>query len=256
MEQRPIVLLDIGNTHCRQALAVGDDIREVSCIPTDAFLESQARVGLLAALPEAPAAVACVVPEARRVCRESFPTRKMFFLSADTVDRPDFSSVDTSTIGADRVANAVAAVHTAGTPVVVADAGTALTTEAVDAAGRFRGGAIAPGRALLRRALSAYTAQLPYVPPGSSLPPPLGTNTADAIRAGVDRGFLAAFRHLVEAARCAIGAPDCPVLVTGGDAAFCLEHLSNRMSGLRAAPPNFTLWGLAIAARACFEMRE
>jgi len=169
MEQRPIVLLDIGNTHCRQALAVGDDIREVSCIPTDAFLESQARVGLLAALPEAPAAVACVVPEARRVCRESFPTRKMFFLSADTVDRPDFSSVDTSTIGADRVANAVAAVHTAGTPVVVADAGTALTTEAVDAAGRFRGGAIAP---TLRTPFEQASTEDSWLPFATSSRPP------------------------------------------------------------------------------------
>ena len=49
------------------------------------------------------------------------------------------------TIGPDRLANACAAYHDFGAPVIVADFGTALTFDIVDAAAVYVGGVIAPG---------------------------------------------------------------------------------------------------------------
>ena len=54
-----------------------------------------------------------------------------------------------ASIGADRLANACAAAHLLGTPVVVADFGTALTFDIVDRHKGYVGGVIAPGIPLM-----------------------------------------------------------------------------------------------------------
>ncbi|WP_153944826.1 type III pantothenate kinase, partial [Acinetobacter baumannii] len=48
-------------------------------------------------------------------------------------------------IGADRIVNAVAAIHHYGTPLIVVDFGTATTFCFIDENGGYHGGAIAPG---------------------------------------------------------------------------------------------------------------
>ena len=55
---------------------------------------------------------------------------------------------DPSEVGADRVADVIAARETYDVPVVVVDLGTTTNFEVVDAEGTFVGGIIAPGVAL------------------------------------------------------------------------------------------------------------
>src|SRR5690606_30485364 len=66
-------------------------------------------------------------------------------------------------LGADRIANAVAAHALYGGPAVVVDFGTAISFEAVDAGGEFIGGAIAPGVGTASEALVERAARLPTV---------------------------------------------------------------------------------------------
>ena len=54
-------------------------------------------------------------------------------------------------VGADRIANAVAAFEGYGGPVLVVDFGTATTVDAVSARGEYLGGVIAPGVQTLSR---------------------------------------------------------------------------------------------------------
>ncbi len=63
-------------------------------------------------------------------------------------------------VGADRIANAVAAVHRYGAPVVVLDFGTATTFDVVNAAGDYLGGVIAPGVGVAAEALFRRAARL------------------------------------------------------------------------------------------------
>jgi type III pantothenate kinase len=122
-----------------------------------------------------------------------------------------------------------------------------MTTVAVDGRRRFRGGAILPGRRLLRLALHEHTAQLPEVALQERCPAAIGANTQDAIVAGVDMGIAGAVQFLLENTRAELEASSCPVLVTGGDAAYFLASISDLMS----TPPDFVLRGLArIAGRA------
>ena len=115
-----------------------------------------------------------------------------------------------------------------------------LTLEIVDADGVFRGGAIAPGRAMMRRSLAAGTAQLPEIPFSTQLPEHPGSNTVETIRFGVDRGAVGLMRELLSASLPACGKARRPTIVaTGRDSPFFAEAL-----GIRTAPEDFTLRGI------------
>ncbi|MDB5242981.1 MAG: type pantothenate kinase [Spirosoma sp.] len=117
-------------------------------------------------------------------------------------------------IGADLVANALAAYTRYHRNCVVVDFGTALTFTTVSGDGRMLGVAIAPGLKTAIRSLFANTAQLPEVPievPSSAL----GLNTTHAIQAGVVLGYEGLVRSLIDRIRAELG-DDCMAIATGG----------------------------------------
>lgn len=233
------LLLNIGNTNCQIArLDANGELGKAAVVPTTALPAHP----LLAELADTPGLAACVVPRARAALLERFPNLR--FLALADVPFVDFSLVDPGTLGADRLANLAAAAELGG-PRIVLDCGTAITTEVLDEQGRFRGGAILPGRRLLRQALHDHTAQLPLVPLGDTAPSVLGTNTAAAILAGTDAAVLGAVAHLLAASRREMGCRECPALAVGGDAAYFVRHLPD----LSAGPADFTLRGLRAVIR-------
>jgi type III pantothenate kinase len=145
-------------------------------------------------------------------------------------------------VGADRLLNAIAAYARTRTATIVADIGTAITVNAISARGAFCGGAIAPGPALMLRALHEHTALLPavsYEKPDS----PLGRSTIAAMRSGAHWGAVALVESLI--ARMAEElSPRAPVILTGGDAESIGRDLKMKFD-LR---PVLTLEGLAILA--------
>ncbi len=153
-------------------------------------------------------------------------------------------------VGIDRLAAAAAAglVKPQGRPAVVVDCGTALTVDLVAADGRFLGGAILPGPALMARALGEGTSKLPTVDPlvgGEAITMP-GRCTAAAIAAGIGFGIRGAVSRLVEEARSASGG-DAAIIVTGGWAEAIRGELPNAV-----VIPDLVLTGIALgAARAC-----
>lgn len=93
------------------------------------------------------------------------------------VDEPD-------KVGTDRVVSAAAAYAVVEDAVVVADFGTALTIDLVDANGVFLGGVICPGFEISAKTLQENTAQLPKTTIRRPTTP-YGKNTADAINCGL-----------------------------------------------------------------------
>jgi type III pantothenate kinase len=90
---------------------------------------------------------------------------------------------DPRQLGADRWHAMIAARQSfPGQPLVVVCAGTATTVDSVDAAGRFLGGAIAPGTSLMADSLARGTARLPR---STGRPVAMPDNTDDAIATGV-----------------------------------------------------------------------
>jgi type III pantothenate kinase len=153
----------------------------------------------------------------------------------------DFSLVDASTLGQDRIANAVYLTKRAVLPAVSLDFGTCITAEVVDAQKRFLGGAIFPGRTLARRALNLYTSKLPFVDLADELPPCPGTNTVDAIRLGTDAAAVDAVVGFLARVEKALGRrPE--VYACGGDRAFFLR--APELAGMTDGGDDFTLRGV------------
>ena len=127
------------------------------------------------------------------------------------------------TVGRDRLFAARGAWELVGQSCVVIDAGTAVTVDAlaVAPAPRFLGGAIAPGPALLARALHAFTARLPLVEIDGS-EPALGEDTPSALKGGVLHGFRGAVLELSRRIELALGG-EVSIVVSGGAARLLLE---------------------------------
>ena len=129
-------------------------------------------------------------------------------------------------LGADRWAALVAARQRAVAaelfppPVVVVNAGTAVTIDALDADGVFRGGVILPGLRLMLRALAEHTAGL-KASPGSYRDFP--TNTGDALYSGAVQAITGAIGEMRARLASDAGAVRC--LLAGGAANDIAPHL-------------------------------
>ena len=107
-------------------------------------------------------------------------------------------------VGADRLVNAVAAFDRVKDTCVVVDFGTAITYDAVSAAGEYLGGIITPGAEISIDALSDRAAKLPKV----ELAEPralIGKSTVDAIRSGIVYGFAGQVEGIVRRLRDELG---------------------------------------------------
>ncbi len=117
-------------------------------------------------------------------------------------------------VGADRLVNAVAAYERVRDTCVVVDFGTAITYDAVSAAGEYLGGIITPGAEISIDALYERAAKLPKV----ELAEPrslIGKSTVDAIRSGIVYGFAAQVEGIVARLRRELG-DSTFVIATGG----------------------------------------
>jgi type III pantothenate kinase len=100
-------------------------------------------------------------------------------------------------IGADLVANAVAAFQKFGKFTTVVDFGTALTFTTIGENAEIKGVAIAPGLQTAVAALAGKTAQLPFVHLAAP-PSVLGGNTTQAIQSGIVFGFSGLVDSIIE----------------------------------------------------------
>ncbi len=108
-------------------------------------------------------------------------------------------------------------------PIVVVMVGTAVTVEAVDAAGRFLGGFILPGHGIMLKALESGTAGL-HVPTGEVREFP--TNTSDALTSGGTFAIAGAIERMVRHVRTHCGVePAC--YMTGGAGWKMAPHLAH-----------------------------
>ena len=94
-----------------------------------------------------------------------------------------------SDVGADRIVDAVAAIHRYGTPCVVVDFGTATTFDAINSKGEYLGGVITPGITISADALFERAAKLPRV----EIKRPenvIGSSTVGAMQSGLYHGYV------------------------------------------------------------------
>jgi type III pantothenate kinase len=129
-----------------------------------------------------------------------------------------------ASIGADRLANACAASHLFGAPVVVADFGTALTFDIIDRKKGYVGGVIAPGIPLMFEYLSDKTALLPRIEP-KPVNHAVGRSTEEAMRIGGQIGYRGIVRELLTEIKKELGVRRLSVCATGGYAGMVVKDL-------------------------------
>jgi type III pantothenate kinase len=158
------------------------------------------------------------------------------------------------TLGIDRALAVWGAIETVGSPVLVIDAGTALTLTGADDT-QLLGGAILPGLGLQFHVLKQATAALPDVGAASldaqhPLPPRWAINTDDAIASGVLYTLLAGVREFVHDWRQRF--PNSPVLLRGGDSDRLYAYLTvyaRDLANTIALEPNLIFWGMRSVKR-------
>jgi type III pantothenate kinase len=146
-------------------------------------------------------------------------------------------------VGADRIANAVAAHHLFPGPSIVIDMGTATKFEVITGTGDFLGGVIAPGLRLSADALAGRAAQLRSVPLEAP-PSMIGRNTIHAVQAGLILAYASMLDGVVARLREELAAEALPLQVigTGGNIYLVAEY--TRV--IDHVDPCLTLTGLRI----------
>jgi len=148
---------------------------------------------------------------------------------------------DPREVGPDRIANAVAVRVRHGAPAVVVDFGTSTNFDVVNEAGDFAGGVLAPGVEISMDALFARAARLPRVP---FVAPErvISQTTVAALQSGLVYGFAGQVDAIVDRIRNELGAPDAPVVATGGLADLIAPHSRT----ITAVDAELTLHGLRL----------
>jgi len=143
-------------------------------------------------------------------------------------------------VGADRIANSVAAFAELGGPAVIVDFGTATTLDVIDGTGAYLGGVIAPGVETSAEALFSKAARLSVV----DLEAPsrvIGTNTRASVQAGLVLGEAVMIDGLVRRIWEELGTQT-PVLATGGLA----EKMAALCETITHVDADLTLKGLIL----------
>jgi len=189
------------------------------------------------------AVIACVVPDLeptfQNICRRYFNTQPLI-VSAGIRTGLRILYDPPRDVGADRVADAVAAVHIYGPPLIVVDLGTGTVFDAINREGDYVGGAIAPGLGIASEALFRRAAKLGRVEL-SRPPKAIGRNTITAMQSGILFGYVGLIEGIVARMKEELG-DDAKVIGTGGYA----DIISKETSAIDSVAPDLTLEGLRI----------
>jgi len=148
-----------------------------------------------------------------QACRE-YLHREPLIIDAGVKTGIKIRYEDPRTVGADRVADAVAVLRLYGGPACIVDFGTATTFNAVTREGEYLGGAITAGVNLAAEALFTHAAKLPRI--DLQKPPSvIGRNTAHAMQSGLLFGYQSMVEGMVARFREELG-KDMKVIATGG----------------------------------------
>jgi type III pantothenate kinase len=147
---------------------------------------------------------------------------------------------DPRRVGADRIANAIAAHHLYEGPAILVDFGTATTFDAIDARGDYLGGAIAPGIQLSHDALVSHAAMLIRVELTAPVEA-IGHSTTGSMQSGIVFGYVGLVEGLVGRFRKEMeGEPR--VIATGGLA----PSLAKLIPAIDVVDERLTLVGLRL----------
>jgi type III pantothenate kinase len=188
--------------------------------------------------PSPPLFIASVVPAQTKLW-QNYPKAK--FITLNEIPLNNLYP----TLGIDRALALLGAGETWGFPMLVIDAGTALTFTGADNHRNLIGGAILPGLGLQFSTLANKTGQLPNVELPQQLPQRFAINTNEAIQSGIIYTILAGIKDFIQA--WLKDYPESKVVITGGDRTLLFNYLKSQYPEIPAkiiVEQNLILWGI------------
>ncbi len=247
-----LLVIDVGNTNTSLGVFDGRELRaqwrlstnrdqtadEYGVLSRNLFTLGGIQRGQIKAMM-----VSSVVPTLNPVIQEMaerYFHLKPYFLGPGTKTGMAIHYDNPLEVGADRIADSVAAFDKYGGPCIVVDFGTAITFDAVSEKGEYLGGVIAPGIGISAEALFARASRLSRV----EIREParvIGTNTVSSMQSGLFYGSVGLVDGVLDRL-CAVMGAKTRVIATGGQADLLA-------SALKYKPPvdaSLTLEGLRI----------
>ncbi|MDN5852351.1 MAG: type III pantothenate kinase [Actinomycetia bacterium] len=234
-----LMCIDVGNSHTVVGVLDGERLVAHWRVSTDehrtadewdVLLGNLIRAGGLDPRTDVDGvSVCCTVPvvihEIRDLLRRHYANAETSMIEPGTRTGLALRVDNPREVGADRIANALAASTMYGGPCIVVDFGTATTFDVVNSDRQYIGGAIAPGIEISLDALGRRGAQLRAVEllrPRSVI----ARNTVEALQSGVLFGFAGQVDRIVDKMIDDLGADadDVSVVATGGLAETVLDE--------------------------------
>ncbi|MBE9210433.1 pantothenate kinase [Nostoc sp. LEGE 06077] len=251
-KQKPWLALEIGNSRLHWGLFVGETLDctwNTDYLP-DSVIQQLGNGQTLDDFPAKiftlpsplPLAVASVVPS-QTVLWQTYSNVRVITLE----DVPLNNTYPT--LGIDRALALWGAGRKLGFPILVIDAGTALTFTGADHQQNLVGGAILPGFGLQFASLGQRTSQLPHLETQNftSLPPRFAQNTPAAIQSGVIYTLLAGIKDFITDWWKLF--PNSRVAIKGGDRTLVIQYLQTLYPEIAArliVEPNLIFWGIQL----------
>lgn len=231
-----LLCLDVGNSHIYGGLFQNDEIclrfRHPSKVSTSdelgVFLKMVLRENSFNPAEVNRIAICSVVPQLeyslRAACIKYFSITP-FFLQSGVKTGLNIKYNNPKDVGADRIANAIAASNQfPNTNLIIIDFGTATTFCVVSSNKVYLGGAILPGLQLAVDALAKNTAKLPPIEI-VKLDKAVGASTIESMQSGIFYGSLGASLELIRRIKHEKFAnQDALVVATGGFASLYTNH--------------------------------
>lgn len=231
-----MLCIDVGNSHIYGGVFTNGEIalrfRHTSKVSTSdelgIFLKNVLRENQCMPEEVKTISICSVVPQLdyslRAACLKYFSIEP-FFLQANVKTGLHIQYRNPGDVGADRIANAIAATHRFPQKnLIIIDFGTATTFCVIDTQKQYMGGAILPGIRLAVDALSSNTAKLPAVEI-VKIKQAIGRSTIESIQSGVFYGALGACKELIARIKQeAFAGEEVLVLATGGFASLFDKH--------------------------------
>jgi type III pantothenate kinase len=229
-----LLLIDIGNTSTTIGFYSDGNIKNVFRLKTSIDVRDKEEYSYILngfvlrhkIQKPAGAVISSVVPQVtpaiKNAVKRTFGVEALI-VSCTVKTGLKFNIKNVERLGADRIADAVAAYRLYKGPLLVIDFGTATTFSYIDSKGQFRGGAIMPGILLSADTLADKTAGLPRV----KLKEPdkaLGKDTAENILSGIILGHAGAVEKIIKEIKREVG-KDFKVIITGGYANLMIPYI-------------------------------
>lgn len=250
-----ILVLDVGNTQIHGGVFVKDELRlqfrtgtkeGLTSDDLGVFLRQVLRENRFTTKDLQKIAICSVVPDLThsiRNCTLKYFAMEPFFLQAGVKTGLKIKYRNPLEVGADRIANAIAAtVLYPKQNIVIVDFGTATTVCAISQKKEYLGGIILPGLRIAMEMLDLKTAKLPKV---QIIKPKelIGRSTEESIQSGLYHGYLTMATQLTaEIKRDYFGNNDVVIIGTGGFA-----RLYENEKVFDDFVPTLSLQGLKIA---------